>query len=642
VINGGLDVPGDPVVGRGPVVFMGWAVVGTSPPASVEVVIDERRRVIAAELGIARPDVPIYRGVPETTSTSGWTATVDLADEPTDDLQVRVVVTDDTGRAEVVVDRSLGLRRDPPFGLIEPSDGAVIRGDLLIVRGWAKLGDAASIDIEVDGVILGRARLGVLLADSSEEVPTQYGPACGFEFRGTVGHLEGGLEHRLSVVVVDDAGNRSLLRSSSFETQAVALSRAAEEDAELLQIRNHSSIQGMVARRSARRDLLVFTHSLAIGGGQLYLQTLLHQVVPELTRCTVVAPESGELTRELQRLGVDVVICPLHGGASIAAYEGTIRALALFIKGSGCSSILLNTVGQFMAADAAQRVGVPTIWAIHESYEISDWLDLNGTMTSPYVRSRLEASLRATSRMVFESDATREMFVQAGVPATSAVTVPYGVDIDAIDAYATTADRAWIRQREGFAPDEIVILCMGVFEARKSQAWLVQAFARVADAHPYAVLVLVGDHECEYSNAVHELIESAGLEGRVRTVPISADVWHWYLLADVLVSASDVESFPRSMLEAMALGCPVLASAVHGVPELIADGSTGWLMRPRDHVALVAGLHRVLHLDAEERRVVASAGRDLVRTSYRAEGYASTYLSMIDELESSGERSTVS
>jgi glycosyltransferase involved in cell wall biosynthesis len=83
-------------------------------------------------------------------------------------------------------------------------------------------------------------------------------------------------------------------------------------------------------------------------------------------------------------------------------------------------------------------------------------------------------------------------------------------------------------------------------------------------------------------------------------------------MADLLVCASDVESLPRTVLEAMAWETPVLATDVFGLPELITDGETGWLCQPRDLEALAEGLDRALSSSPEERAAVARAARALV------------------------------
>jgi glycosyltransferase involved in cell wall biosynthesis len=178
----------------------------------------------------------------------------------------------------------------------------------------------------------------------------------------------------------------------------------------------------------------------------------------------------------------------------------------------------------------------------------------------------------------------------------------------------------------------MVLLAVGVLEERKSPACIVEAFTRVASVHPDAVLIVVGDHPCPYSVALHQVVEEAGLQDRLQLLPITSDIWHWYALADVLISASDVESLPRSMLEAMVFAVPPLCADVFGVGEVVQDDRTGWLFPERDMVALVAALHRVLSLNADELRAVGEACREVALRDHRSEGYGEEYRHMIEAM----------
>ena len=102
-------------------------------------------------------------------------------------------------------------------------------------------------------------------------------------------------------------------------------------------------------------------------------------------------------------------------------------------------------------------------------------------------------------------------------------------------------------------------------------------------------------------------------------------------MADVLVCASDIESTPRTVLEAMAWETPVLGTRVFGLPELIDDGETGWLCQPRDLPALAAGLDRVLSLPAEERQRVGAAGRPLVAERHSLKRYGEEIAALLQK-----------
>jgi glycosyltransferase involved in cell wall biosynthesis len=95
----------------------------------------------------------------------------------------------------------------------------------------------------------------------------------------------------------------------------------------------------------------------------------------------------------------------------------------------------------------------------------------------------------------------------------------------------------------------------------------------------------------------------------VHLVPTTPDIYRWYAVADILLCASDVESLPRSILEAMAFELPVVSTDVFGIADLIEDGRTGWLTRARDLEGLVGVLHHVLRVPDRERRSVGARAR---------------------------------
>jgi D-inositol-3-phosphate glycosyltransferase len=143
------------------------------------------------------------------------------------------------------------------------------------------------------------------------------------------------------------------------------------------------------------------------------------------------------------------------------------------------------------------------------------------------------------------------------------------------------------------------------------------------------VLAFVGDTGGPYAEGVREVVERLGIGERTRLVPVVDDSYAWYLMADALVSASDVESLPRSVLEVMAFEVPVLAASVYGLPELITDGVNGLLCAPRDIDALVTGLRRLLTLTPERRAALGAAGAKVVRERHDASIYAGVYRTLL-------------
>ena len=135
-------------------------------------------------------------------------------------------------------------------------------------------------------------------------------------------------------------------------------------------------------------------------------------------------------------------------------------------------------------------------------------------------------------------------------------------------------------------------------------------------------MVFVGAGDTPYVHGLTEYLGLVGLNHQVRVEPVVADSNPWYRAADALVCASDVESMPRTVLEAMAFGLPVLSTAIFGLPELISDDRTGLLYEAADVDAAIAGLERLLTTSAPELAEIAAAGRRHVFENYDSAGYA--------------------
>jgi glycosyltransferase involved in cell wall biosynthesis len=129
---------------------------------------------------------------------------------------------------------------------------------------------------------------------------------------------------------------------------------------------------------------------------------------------------------------------------------------------------------------------------------------------------------------------------------------------------------------------------------------------------------------------------SAGHIGtaEVRFIPYQCDpmvVCLYYQAADVCLHAARAETFPNAVLEAMACGTPVVATAVGGIPELIEDGRTGFLTPPGHSAAMAACLQALLH-DEHLRQRIAAQAAERVRYCFDLRRQADVYLSWYQEI----------
>ena len=99
----------------------------------------------------------------------------------------------------------------------------------------------------------------------------------------------------------------------------------------------------------------------------------------------------------------------------------------------------------------------------------------------------------------------------------------------------------------------------------------------------------------------------------MRLLGLRDDVAELYGASDALALSSAWEGMPNVVLEAMASGRPVVATTVGAVPEMVADGETGFVVPPGDQAALAGAMGRMMGLAPEERRAMGEAGRRAVR-----------------------------
>ncbi|MGN6202294.1 MAG: glycosyltransferase family 4 protein, partial [Solirubrobacterales bacterium] len=341
----------------------------------------------------------------------------------------------------------------------------------------------------------------------------------------------------------------------------------------------------------------------------------------------------GPVRRDIEDMEIPVHIFGFPPADDLSSHRGRLEEMVSWSQGRDFDVALLNTATIFTVpgAELAQMLGIPYIWAIHESFHPS----VLWSVLSPELRGRADAAIAGAEALVFEADATRLLF-EANAGQARCLTLPYGLDFGPIDTWRATFDMRAERERAGIPVDAELVVCIGTIEPRKAQNTLAQAFDLIAEKHPRAHLAFVGgrkDPDCE---ALEKLIEARGANGRrMHVIPITPDVHSWYGMADLLVCASDVESLPRTVLEAMAWETPVLATNVFGLPELITDGETGWLCEPRDLEALAAGLDRTLSSSPEERAAVARAARALVETRHSPEKYGREIAELLEAAQSS-------
>lgn len=513
-----------------------------------------------------------------------------------------------------------------PRGLIDsPEASTTVGREMLEVRGWAVFpsGPTARIEVWLGEESLGFARVGAARPDLEGLTENPHSLASGFDLTADLSEWQGSDGPTLLRVIATSAtGTRQELDPVQVTVLASEGRRQKPGDLPPPAPTTPRSPIG------EGRRLLVCTHQLNLGGAQLYLLDLLSELIRQRAAApTVVSAMDGPLRRELEELGVPTHISSLLPLDDLSSHIGRVEELAAWASDRDFEVALINTATALTVpgAEAAAQLGIPAIWAIHESFPPAVlWAGL-----TPEIRERAERALAKAAVALFEAEATQRLF-ESKLGDGRSLVLPYGVDLEPIDAARGNFDRVAARREAGIPEDAEVVLCVGTVEPRKAQLPLAQAFGLIADRHPRARLVFVGGRDDADSQALSDFIEATGGD-RIELIPVTPDVQPWYGLADMLVCASDIESLPRTVLEAMALETPVLATSVFGLPELIEDGKTGWLCEPRDTVALAEALDRALNSTPEERRGIGEAARRLVERRHALDRYGRDVGHLLDQ-----------
>jgi len=194
--------------------------------------------------------------------------------------------------------------------------------------------------------------------------------------------------------------------------------------------------------------------------------------------------------------------------------------------------------------------------------------------------------------------------------------IPNGVDVE---RYAREVDRDAVRSSIGVAPDAQLAIVVAKLMTQKGHAVLLDALPRVLERVSALRVVLVG--EGELRGALDARVTDGGLAGRVIFAGNRGDIPQLLAASDLFVLPSLWEGLPMALLEAMASGLPVVATAVSGTREVIEPGRSGILVPPGDADALAEAMLGVL----EQPAVAASLGaaaRKRVEDCYSARAQA--------------------
>jgi glycosyltransferase involved in cell wall biosynthesis len=184
-------------------------------------------------------------------------------------------------------------------------------------------------------------------------------------------------------------------------------------------------------------------------------------------------------------------------------------------------------------------------------------------------------------------------------------------------------------------PFSQIVLYAGVLIPRKGIHHLISAFARIAQEFPHSRLIIAGSADNRsYAAQLKAQLKEADLNGRVEFVDNmpQEELARLMLEACLLVLPSYSEGLPRVIYEAMAAGLPVIASAVSGIPDVVQDGTTGFLVPPGDENRLTEQIRWML-AHPNDAYEMGHRGRAVAEQLFSTEAFVAAYHRVFEDHE---------
>ncbi len=227
------------------------------------------------------------------------------------------------------------------------------------------------------------------------------------------------------------------------------------------------------------------------------------------------------------------------------------------------------------------------------------------------------------------SQKIKDVMINDGIAADRIFVVHSGIDPHRFAGVAGD----YLADEFNIAPGEKVVINVAHLAGHKGQKYLVRAIPHVLAEIPNVRFFIIG--QGELTTELQTLAASLQIGHALAFTGFRNDVGAFYKIADLFVMSSVQEGLGTAILDALALGTPVVAADAGGIPEIIKDGVTGCLVAAGDPQALARGIIEMLSRD-DQARAMARRGRDAVRRNFSIDAMAANNLKVYNLLLASG------
>ncbi len=297
---------------------------------------------------------------------------------------------------------------------------------------------------------------------------------------------------------------------------------------------------------------------------------------------------------------------------------GTLRStwsLYRLIRLEDIDVVYTNSLNIISSGLAGRLAGVWNIYHVHE------------IVRRPVIVARALARVvgKLADKLICVSEAAEQPFLEVGIKPDKLVHVPNCIDLD---IFSSSLSGERVRKEFSNGQDVKLIVSVGRLIPKKGHHCVVRAAEMVIREYPSARFLIVGHSKRakdSYERELSDEISRLGLDKQVLLTGMRDDVPEIMAGADVAILAATSETTPESfglvLLEAMAMGTPVVASRLGGIPEVVEDGKNGFLVPPRDSKALAKAILSLLR-DDKSASEAGRYGQSIVRDRFDAADYS--------------------
>jgi glycosyltransferase involved in cell wall biosynthesis len=355
-------------------------------------------------------------------------------------------------------------------------------------------------------------------------------------------------------------------------------------------------------------------HAFAVGGAEEMVLNLVQHLPERFDPVVCCINQAGPIGEEIRKTGTPVAVLGLTPGLRHPWHVAGIRRYLRDTKPAIVHTFLLTASLYGRLAAILEHVPI-----------------VIGTEVNIYERKRRHHILAErmllsnTDRVIVSANSVRDFYVDQIHADPAKIDVVYNaVDWKSIQASRSRAD---MRASLGLSAGAKVAGVIARLTEQKGHRFLLQAMT--TPALDDLQLVVVGDGDLR--EALQVEARDLGLASRVRFLGARRDLGDLLAAMDVFVMPSLWEGLPLSMILAMGAAMPVVATEVAGIPEIVADGETGWLVPAGNSLALATALVDVF-ADRARAAKVGNAARDFVLPRFGIDGYVNSVVGLYDEI----------